>query len=1053
MFSSARRNEMIDESGFPCPVFRRVSRAFQMKLIFIRLLLFICFLCFLPESFAQITLNPVPTRAIGQDSVQITNLNPNLVEGREFDLPEGVALDLSTTPPALYVSDTANNRVLGFKNASSFSHGQAADLVLGQSNLTSTFPEGPGRTLVTGLQTPVGIAVDPQGNVYVVDAGNSRILRFPKPFAQNGSQTPDLVIGQTSFTTGGANPGGIAASTLALNSSAGPFQASIAFDSAGNLWVADSGNNRVLRFNVSLLGSPATPGPAADIVLGQSDFVTGTYNPPATSNPLTSLTSFATPSGIAFDASGRLFVAESIATRQGRILMWTPPFYAGQPAARVLGVDTGSPAPPAISEFQLNAGPGGLFAIGNGIGAVDTLNNRILIFPPVEQWTPNRTWQAAVEVAGQADFSSNGANAGNPTAGPNGFSSPGAAVFAGSTLYVADSLNNRVLAMPQIGATFGPATMVLGQDLMNLNAPNLVEGREFDFGNSSSGYDAGVAVDLASSTPHLYVADTFNNRILGFNDLRTVQSGAKADLVIGQPDFQQILTNFPSNDPNQPNASGLFLPTGLAVDANGDLYVADSGNGRVLRFPQPFANYTPGTLEQANLVLGQSGFTSARIVDATNRTMAGPFGLAFTLAGGLLVSDTILNRVLYFQGQPADLTSGMPASMVFGQPDFISSGSGSGPGQMNFPHHIATDTDDRLYVADTGNGRVDIFNNVPTASLGQPAAQFLTTDLRSPEGVYVSAGTGEIWVADPSAGTAVRFPAFNQLTPDGGTPSGGIVDNVGPLAVAEDAWGDLVLADAAHRVGIYYPELGPINAANYLNPGYMAPGMIAAMFTQGNYNQFGGQPTSAATLPLPTQLNGVQVIFNGKPAPLFYADPNQINFEVPTEAPQSGTVDVQVVQVGTERVLGDTTVAMVPAAPGIFTQAGNGIGAAAALNQDNTINSQTNPAVQGSVITLFGTGQGIIPGGPPDGNVSNAQAPTATLPQLIMGTDFVPSANIQYSGLAPTLVGVWQINVLIPDSVITTPTNPTQVVAIVNNVASGGGGIGRPVIIYVKQKQ
>jgi uncharacterized protein (TIGR03437 family) len=74
-----------------------------------------------------------------------------------------------------------------------------------------------------------------------------------------------------------------------------------------------------------------------------------------------------------------------------------------------------------------------------------------------------------------------------------------------------------------------------------------------------------------------------------------------------------------------------------------------------------------------------------------------------------------------------------------------------------------------------------------------------------------------------------------------------------------------------------------------------------------------------------------------------------------------------------------------------------------------------------------------------------------------MGTDFVPAANIQYSGLAPTLVGVWQINVLIPDSVITTPTNPTQVVVIQTNAAgglvpSGGGGLGRAVIIYVKPK-
>jgi uncharacterized protein (TIGR03437 family) len=680
-----------------------------------------------------------------------------------------------------------------------------------------------------------------------------------------------------------------------------------------------------------------------------------------------------------------------------------------------------------------------------------------LIFPPVEQWTPNTTYQAAVEVAGQSDFSSNTSNLGNPTAGPNGFSGPGAAAFFGSELYVVDSFNNRVVVMPQQGSLFGPATRVLGQDLMTLNAPNLVEGREFDFGGANGDtFDAGVAIDPNSNPPHLYVADTYNNRVLGYNDLRTVQPGAKADLVIGQPDFQQVLANYPSNNPNLPTDSGLFLPTGLAVDASGNLYVADRGNGRVLRFPQPFVNYKPGTPAQANLVLGQSSFTSTEVTDATDRTMAEPYGLAFTVEGGLLVSDPVLNRVLYFQGPPANMTSGMPASLVFGQPDFNSSGSGSGFGQMNVPRHISTDTSDRLYVADTGNRRIGIFGNVPAASPGQPAAQVLTAGLQTPRGVYVSPTTGEIWVADPVVG-AVRYPPFDQLVVNNGASNATIVDSGGPLAVVEDAWGDLFLADAAHRVGIYYPGLGPINAANFLNPNVEAPGMITAVFTQGPSNQFGGQASQATSLPLPSQLNGVQVLFNGSPVPLFYAGPDQINFQVPMGAPQSGTADVQVFQPATGRVLGDTTVAMSSVLPGFFTQAGNGIGAAAAINQDNTVNSQTNPAVQGTVITLYGTGQGFIPGAPADGNISNAPLATPQAPELIMGTNFVPAANIQYSGLAPTLVGVWQLNVLIPDTVITTPTNPTQVVAIQTNTAgtqvpSGGGGIGRPVIIYVKQK-
>jgi uncharacterized protein (TIGR03437 family) len=462
-------------------------------------------------------------------------------------------------------------------------------------------------------------------------------------------------------------------------------------------------------------------------------------------------------------------------------------------------------------------------------------------------------------------------------------------------------------------------------------------------------------------------------------------------------------------------------------------------------------NYTPVALEQADLVLGQSSFTSTRITDATARTMAQPYGLAFTLAGGLLVSDVALNRVLYFQGVSTSLTSGMSASTVFGQPDFNSSASGAGLNQMRLPRHISTDSDDRLYVADSGNGRVEIFDHAPTANPGASAAQTLTTGLSSPRGVYVGPVTGDIWVGDAGTG-AIRFPAFNQLVASGFVSNATIADNGGPLAVVEDAWGDLFLADAAHRVVIYYPGLGPINAANFLNPNILAPGMIAAMFTQGNFNQFGGQPSQATILPLPTELNGIQVLFNGSPVPLFYADSNQINFQVPMAAPQSGTADVQVSETATGRVLGDTTVAMAPALPGLFTQHGDGIGAAAALNQDNTRNSQTNPATQGTVITLYGTGQGFIAGAPPDGNISNGPLQTALAPTIIMGAGPVPSENVKYAGLAPTLVGVWQINVLIPDTVITTPTNPTQVIAIQNSIASGGGGAGRSVQIYVKAK-
>ncbi len=68
-------------------------------------------------------------------------------------------------------------------------------------------------------------------------------------------------------------------------------------------------------------------------------------------------------------------------------------------------------------------------------------------------------------------------------------------------------------------------------------------------------------------TQRVHVADTYNNRILGFRDLRQVTAGAGADLVIGQPDGQTSLYNYPTGDPAKPAASSLCGPVGLVVDS------------------------------------------------------------------------------------------------------------------------------------------------------------------------------------------------------------------------------------------------------------------------------------------------------------------------------------------------------------------------------------------------------------------------------------------------------------------------------------------------------
>jgi uncharacterized protein (TIGR03437 family) len=132
-------------------------------------------------------------------------------------------------------------------------------------------------------------------------------------------------------------------------------------------------------------------------------------------------------------------------------------------------------------------------------------------------------------------------------------------------------------------------------------------------------------------------------------------------------------------------------------------------------------------------------------------------------------------------------------------------------------------------------------------------------------------------------------------------------------------------------------------------------------------------------------------------------------------APSSGSADIVVMQASTGQVYASVTAPMGPASPALFTSGSTGSGMVAALNQDNTVNSAASPIGRGEVIQLFGTGQGFVEGAPPDGELASGQTPTQERPRVWIEPDYVPEDHILYSGLAPSLVGVWQINVKVPE--------------------------------------
>lgn len=819
----------------------------------------------------QTELNLTPSRAVGQPTLQVKSPAPNVPERRSLNGPYAVVVDTSSTPPAIFVSDTFNNRVLGWRSATQFSNGAPADLVLGQLDDQSTTAYGPGTARTTGFTAPGGMAIDQNGNLYVIDMANNRILRFSKPFANNDEiKTPNLVIGQPNFTSNTANNGGISQRSIATNSGGAVATSGLAFDAQGNLWFSDPQNNRALRYPKSVLDAGQN-GPAADLVLGEPDFRTNTApnNAPATGKNLNKAI-LQTPSGITTDSDGRVYVVDAL----NRVVVFTPPYFNGKEGVRVLGLFVPVPDQEIRPEYLFGSAEG-LTMMGNNLVVVDRAS-RLLRFAPFAEWAPETAEvpsPPAQAVLGQADFATFRQNRGLPEPSALTVSVPTGAFAVGSELYVVDSGNNRVSVFPSFGPN-SAATRVLGQTAFNFNAPNIVEGREMflhaSFNSAGLSDGGGIAIDNRSNPPHLYVADTYNNRILGYRDARAIRPNDLADIVIGQNDLNRVLVNAPQNSSEVLTDSGLYHPTGLIVDTNGDLFVADSANGRVLRFASPFEQtIAPGERYRANLVIGQRDANS-KVTDPSRSNMAFPFGVGLTVERHLVVSDAVHNRVLFFR-RPAggDFTNGMGAEKVIGQPDFFTVAAGNGSNRMSSPRHLALDTDDRLYVTDGGNSRVLIFDRVPSAP-NDPSTAFTIAGLQNAQGVWVSPLTGEIWIANTRAAVVQRYPRFDRLTL--GVRSDYQMASNTPLALTQDSSGALFVAEAVNRAVVFYNGLRTQIAGSYAERP-LSPGAIGIVYPRSGVT-FASETKTFDSLPnpipLPKDLADVQVLLNDRALPLYF---------------------------------------------------------------------------------------------------------------------------------------------------------------------------------------
>ena len=414
------------------------------------------------------------------------------------------------------------------------------------------------------------------------------------------------------------------------------------------------------------------------------------------------------------------------------------------------------------------------------------------------------TGQAARLIIGQKTFTDQ-----YPGNSDEVLGAAGGIAIAGDNLYVADSsrigaapANNRVVVFqglssfvpgpndilpqgPRCPACVGKAAIVLGQSGFDVAADKM-------FPSQVSGKTMRLATAVASDGKILAVADTDFNRVLIWRNLPTY-NGQPADIVVGQESLDKLR-------PVATNNRSLRGPQGVWIQ-DGRLFVADTQNHRILIW-----NTIPTKNDQpADLVLGQPNFDVVPQVDLTKATvdpkqnnLLNPVSVSSD-GRRLYVADLGHNRVLIWNSIPT--TNQAPADIVVGQKDFTtavandtsslcastgtdSDGKATYPGRceatLSFPRYALSDGK-RLYIADGGNDRVLIFNQIPTANspkadavLGQRSLTLnLTSDGAFPN--FVSAadvmrtptslahdGTN-LYVADPYNRRVLVFTPGTQL--------------------------------------------------------------------------------------------------------------------------------------------------------------------------------------------------------------------------------------------------------------------------------------------------
>ncbi len=374
--------------------------------------------------------------------------------------------------------------------------------------------------------------------------------------------------------------------------------------------------------------------------------------------------------------------------------------------------------------------------------------------------------QFASTVIGQVDFLSS-IRASTPSA----LAHPFKPTFDSSgNLWVADEDNNRVLEFRPPFTDGMNASLVIGQDNLDSNSGATTQ--------SQLSEPTSVTFD---SSGDMWVSDLQNNRVLEFKPPFT--DGMNASLELGQPagsgefSTNDAVPHFPLQFVNPHLADEFTAPIDVAFDHQGDLWVADRGNNRVLEFRPPFSDGM-----NASIVVGQVGLDDySTNVTATQSRFLGPQSLAFDKQGNLWVSDENNNRVLEFANSSLNMND-PPAALELGQPpgahQFTNETAADTSSTLDGPTFIAFDSSGDLWVSDHLNNRVlgfkPPFKDGESSSfvIGQSSGltEFTSsvsatnqTGLNNPLGLGFDP-SGDLWVADESNYRVLEFSSSAIVT-------------------------------------------------------------------------------------------------------------------------------------------------------------------------------------------------------------------------------------------------------------------------------------------------